>query len=306
MKVMRTLIGALVLAPAALFGASKEIVQLQRDMGLLQEDVKAVQRTLSDNLPVLKNLVEQALAAAAKSGTSVAVLEGGIRERMLEQQKVLAGPLANMGAKMDQMASDFQMLRESISDLTERMNKMQTQLVDLNNTVKVLSTPPAPPPTSLSPGAPGEPSASTGLNVPPPGMSAKAVYDSAMRDRSGGNLDLAARGFQEYLKYYGGTELASNAQFYIGQIHYDKNEFAPALQAFDAVLEKYPENNKTADAMYMKGMALLKSGQRNEAAREFLNVITKYPNAEVAAKARTQRKALGLSVPATATARSKR
>ena len=31
-----------------------------------------------------------------------------------------------------------------------------------------------------------------------------------------------------------------------------------------------PENNKTADATYMKGMALLKSGQRNEAAREFL------------------------------------
>lgn len=304
MKVMRTLIGVLVLAPAALFGASKEIVQLQRDMGLLQEDVKAVQRTLGDNLPVLKNLVEQALAAAAKSGTSVAVLEGGIRERMLEQQKVLAGPLANMGAKMDQMASDFQMLRESISDLTERMNKMQTQLVDLNNTVKVLSTPPAPPPSS--PGAPGEPSAASGLNVPPPGMSAKAVYDSAMRDRSGGNLDLAARGFQEYLKYYGGTELASNAQFYIGQIHYDKNEFMQSLQAFDAVLEKYPENNKTADAMYMKGMALLKSGQRNEAAREFLNVITKYPNAEVAAKARTQRKALGLSVPSTTTARSKR
>ena len=134
-------------------------------------------------------------------------------------------------------------------------------------------------------------------------MSAKSVYETALRDRSGGNLDLAMQGFQEYLRYYGNTELAPNAQFYIGQIHYDKNEFEPALQAFDAVLEKYPENNKTADAMYMKGMALLKSGQRNEAAREFLNVITKYPNAEVAAKARTQRKALGLSVP-TAQSRS--
>ena len=38
-------------------------------------------------------------------------------------------------------------VRESISDLTERMNKMQAQLVDLNNTVKVMSAPPAAPPT---------------------------------------------------------------------------------------------------------------------------------------------------------------
>ena len=128
-------------------------------------------------------------------------------------------------------------------------------------------------------------------------MSAKSLYETAMRDRSGGNLDLALQGFQEYLRYYSNTELAPNAQFYVGQIHYDKNEFQPALQAFDAVLEKFPDNNKTADATYMKGMALLKSGQRNEAAREFLNVITKYPNSEAAPKARIQRKALGLSVP---------
>ena len=125
------------------------------------------------------------------------------------------------------------------------------------------------------------------------------MYETALRDRSGGNLDLALQGFQEYLRYYGNTELAPNAQFYIGQITTIRTSSQPALQAFDAVLEKYPENNKTADAMYMKGMTLLKTGLRNEAAREFLNVITKYPNTEVAAKARIQRKALGLSVPTT-------
>jgi tol-pal system protein YbgF len=116
-----------------------------------------------------------------------------------------------------------------------------------------------------------------------------------MKDRSGGNLDLAMRGFDEYLKYFADTELAPNAQFYIGQIHYDKNDFPQAIAAFDMVLERYPENNKTPDAMYMKGMALLKSTQRTQAAKEFLALIQKYPNAEVSAKARQQRKALGMS-----------
>jgi tol-pal system protein YbgF len=306
MKLMRPAILALALLPAALFGANKEMVQLQRDVALLQDDVKTLQRSLDDKMSALRTLVEQTLAAASKSGTSVAVLENGIRDRMLEQQKSLTGPVVNMGAKIDQMATDFQTLRESIADLTERMNKMQTQLVDLNNTVKVLGAPPAPPPSGST--APGGFSGSTSVapSGPPQGMSAKTVYDTAMRDRSSGNLDLALQGFQEYLRYYSNTDLAPNAQFYIGQIHYDKNEYQPALQAFDAVLEKFPENNKTADATYMKGMALLKSGQRNEAAREFLNVITKYPNSEVAPKARIQRKALGLSVPTAQPASARR
>ena len=258
MKFMRSAFVVLALAPAALFAANKEMVQLQRDVALLQDDVRTLQRSLDEKMSALRTLVEQTLAAASKSGTSVAVLESGIRDRMLEQQKTLTGPVVTMGAKIDQMATDFQTLRESISDLTERMNKMQTQLVDLNNTVKVMSAPPAPPPTGSPTGLPSGPAADAGPATPPPGMSARAVYESALRDRSGGNLDLAMQGFREYLRYYNNTELAPNAQFYIGQIHYDKNEFAPALQAFDAVLEKFPENNKTADATYMKGMALLK------------------------------------------------
>ena len=137
-----------VLAPIALQGANKETIQLQRDVALLQEDVRTLQRSLNDKMTELRILVEQTLAASHKSGTSVAVLESGIRDRMLEQQKTLAGPVANMGAKIDQVANDFQNLRESIADLSERMNKMQTQIVDLNNTVKIMSAPPAPPPTT--------------------------------------------------------------------------------------------------------------------------------------------------------------
>ena len=82
-------------------------------------------------------------------------------------------------------------------------------------------------------------------------------------------------------------------------------EYCAGKTAPSVMLERYPENNKTPDAMYMKGMSLLKQTRRNDAAKEFLTLIQKYPNAEVAAKARAQRRALGLSVPATPT-RSRR
>ena len=113
MTLIRPVILVLALLPAALFGASKEIVQLQRDAALLQDDVKTLQRSLDEKMAALRTLVGQTLAAASKSGTSVAVLENGIRDRLLEQQKALTGPVVNMGAKVDQMATDFQTLRES-------------------------------------------------------------------------------------------------------------------------------------------------------------------------------------------------
>jgi tol-pal system protein YbgF len=290
MKMGRIVCFLAIAATLALAAPSREIVELQRDVAALQEQMRQLQRTLDEKTASLSTLMQQSIDSANKSSTTLTVLESSLRERIAEQQKSLVGPVATLVTKLDQMSGEFQSVRESITDLTERMNKVQTQIVDLSNTVKTLQSPPPPPGLGSGP--------STGASTPatpPPGLSAKQLYDSAMKDRSGGNVDLALQGFDEYLKYFGNTELAPNAQFYIGQIHYDKADFPNAIRAFDTVLERYPENNKTPDAMYMKGMALLKSTQRNEAAKEFLAVIQKYPNAEVATKARQQRKALGLN-----------
>lgn len=282
-----------VLAVPGLFAASKEIVQIQRDIALLQDQVRTMQQSMDQQMVKLVTLVEQALQSSTKANTSLAVLESGLRDRLSQQ---LSAPIAGVSTKVDQMSTDFTGLRESVSDLNERMGKIQTQLSEMDNTIRTLQAPPAPPPAT---GAAGETS-------PPPGMSPTQLYESAMKDRSGGNLDLARQGFEEYLKWFGTTDLAPNAQYYLGAIYYDKNEFVPAVQAFDLVLERYPENNKTPDAMYMKGMALLKSGQRTQAGAEFLQVIEKYPTSEVATKARAQRKALGLSVPSTASPKKRR
>jgi tol-pal system protein YbgF len=281
-------------ASLTLAAPAREIVELQRDVASLQEQMRQLQRTLDEKMATLSTLMQQSAEAANKGNSSLALIEGGQRG-MAEQQKNLVAPVMAMGSKLDQMTTEFQGVRETVSDLSERMNKMQTQLVDLSNTVKTLQAPPAPPPQfGAMPGAAPGSSA-----TPPAGLSAKQLYDSAMKDRSGGNLDLALQGFEEYLKYFSSTDLAPNAQFYIGQIHYDKNDFANAIKAFDMVLERFPENSKTPDAMYMKGMALLKSTQRNQAAKEFQTLIEKYPNSDVTAKARQQRRALGLNPSAT-------
>ena len=106
-------------------------------------------------------------------------------------------------------------------------------------------------------------------------------------------MDLALAQYQDYLRDFPNTDLAPVAQYSIGEIHYIKGEYKQAQQAFDLVLEKYPENERTADAMYMKGMSLARAGQTRSAARELRALLKKYPDSGLAAKAETELKDLG-------------
>jgi tol-pal system protein YbgF len=262
------------------------VKEISRDVAQLQQQMKDMQTSADRQLAELKTLVQQSIDNSRQANTSVAVLDSGIRDRINEQMKGLVGPVAGLNAKLDQMTTEFQGVRNSMDDLTSRMKRLESQLADLSNASKVMQAPPPPPSGS------GSTSPSAG-GAPP----ADQLYQNALRDRSGGNLDLSMQGFTEYLKYYDKNELAPNAQFYIGMNYYDKGDFAAAITSFDTVVEKYGETAKSPDATYMKGMALLKSGQSTAAGKEFLNVIQKYPKSEVAPKAREQRRALGLNVP---------
>ena len=82
-------------------------------------------------------------------------------------------------------------------------------------------------------------------------MSAEKTYTDARRDLQTGNADLASQEFTQYLTYFPNTELAASAQYYLGEIAYNKANYTGAIQAFDAVLERYPQNPKTPDARLM-------------------------------------------------------
>jgi tol-pal system protein YbgF len=257
----------------------KEYVELQREIALLGEQVRSLRSAMDEQFNRLTLLVQQAADTAARTNTAVASLDNDLRQRLREQEASVGRPVAAIGTKVDQLAAEFQALRESVAELNRRMGRLELQIVDISSAVRTLQAPPAPP---------------AGAGGPPAGLSAESLYQNALRDKNGGNLELALKEFTDYLQYFGNTELAPNAQFYIGEIYYLRGEMDEAIRAFDLVLERYPENNKTADAHYMKGMALLKVGRRNQARDEFYSLIERFPNHELAAKAKAQLRALGL------------
>ncbi len=283
----------LLLVPALAFGQKQEVRELQRDVAVLQDQVRSLERSFNEKVGSITTLLQQAIDSINKLNTNMAVLDSALRDR----EKNIAAPMGAVGTKVDQMANEFQFLRTTIEDLNGRMGKLERQLVDMNNTMKVIQAPPSAPPAS------GPSMASSG---PPPGVSADALYANAMRDKDSGNYDLALEGFQNYLKFFGNTDTAPNAQFYIGEINFLRKQYEDALGAFDAVLERYPDNNKTLDALYMKGRALVLTGQKTAGADEFREVIQRAPRSALAQKSRDELKKLGLSATRTTTTTKKR
>jgi TolA-binding protein len=280
MNWLRVAFVALLISPLS-FAQKREYVELQRDVATLQDQVRSLERSFNEKMGSVTTLVQQSTDSINKLNTAMAVLDSSLRER----ESKLSAPLTSVGAKVEQMSSEFQAVRASVEDLSARLGKLERGLVDLGNVIKVIATPPTPPP----------PAAGGATSGPPQGLSAETLYANAMRDKDGGNADMALQEFADYLKYYRDTDTAPNAQYYLGEISYNRKDYEGALKAFDAVLEQFPEskNTKLLDAMFMKGRTLVLMGDKAGAIAEFRAVIKRAPNSELATKAKAQLASLG-------------
>jgi tol-pal system protein YbgF len=280
--------------------------EMQRDVAQLQQQVKDLQSSFDQKMASVLTLMQQTFDTASKANTAVNVLDSGVREKLRDQIREALGPVGNLGNKIDGMSQDVSYLKTSVDDLTQRMGRLEQQMKDLKTAVSTMPAPSGPPPPTTSGGSSTDISG-TSSSGPPPVPSA-VLYQNAVRDLNGGKYDLALSEFQDYLKWFGKDDMAPNAQFHLGSIHYAQGNMEQAIQDFDAVLERYQTNLKTPDAYFMKGQALVRTNQRNKAVKEFNLLIEKFPRSDQAAAARAQLKALGMNPPAGsgATARKRR
>jgi TolA-binding protein len=280
---------ATLLVPSASFAASREQQEMQRDIAQLQDQVRTLQSGFDQKMAALQTLVQQALEAANKANTTGSVLTSTVSQTMERELRDRLAPVAGVSAKVDNLSNDMAEVKNSLSDLSGQLNKLRQQLTDVNNAVKVIQAPPAPPPGA---------DLTNGKNAPP--VPASTLFTNAMGDYSSGKSDLAASEFADFVKFYPDDAMAPTAQLYIGQIHFAQaGKVEQAVLDFDTILERFPDSKVTPDAWFMKGVALQKGNHRDDAAKEFRNLIAKYPKSDQAKQAGDQLKTMGLSVSKT-------
>jgi TolA-binding protein len=300
MKAIRFALPVLVLLPALTFGASKEMIELQRDVAQLQESMRVLQQSFDSKMAQIQVLVQQSLDASNKSNNSVADISRSIQSSGASIGKEVQQPIANMGQRIDGMAQDLQSVQQQVADQNSKLSQLQQQLNDIKTLLSTMQAPAVPPPSAAG----GPPTGGPGMtDTGAPPLPAVQLWTNARHDLDGKNDDLAISEFQQYLKYYRSTDLAPNAQYNIGEIHYRQGKMEEAMKDFDQVLEAFPVNAKTPDAHYMKGRALVTLNRRNEAVREFQAVLSQFPSSPIAPNCRAALKTLGMNPPAPVTRR---
>jgi len=290
-------LGGTLFGPAPAGAVAREIIELQTGVSQLLQGQQNMQTEITQNAAVQRTLIEQSLDSVNKLSASMSAV-----------QKTTQDFSAASGARLDTMGTQVQGLSDNVADLQARVGKLDQKLTDIQNTLqnvdsKLAAPPPAggaaaPSPSTMSaPGGPtptiaGGPAPSTA--VPP--ASADVLYSNGLRDINGKHYDLATQEFQDYLRFYGDTDLASNAQFYLGEVAYNQSQFQQALDAYNKVIEDYPKSFKTASARMRKGFCLAELGQKASAVRELRAVVRLYPGTDEAKRAAAKLKEMGATV----------
>lgn len=292
MKALRAFLVLLIAIPAA-FGQKKEqIAEMQRDIASIQDAVRTLQTSQASTLGQIQGMLTSMSGAMDSNNTK---MQSQLRDALHQQQQAVMGPVANVNTRLDQMAQSFQELKETILDMNSRLGKLDAKIQDLQTQIQ-LGRSPAPPPGSASgtdPNSGASAAVPAGAGACPSNLQADSTYSNARRDYMAAHYDLAMQEFSDYARCFPTTQYAPNAQYYVGEIYFNRRDYDSAVKAFDTVLEQYPENNKTADAHYMKGNSLLKLDQKTPAITEFKAVVSKFPQSDAAIKAKAKLRELG-------------
>jgi tol-pal system protein YbgF len=284
-------LGGSLIGPRPAEAVARELIELQRDVTSLLQGQKDMSTQMTQDHTVMKTLVDQ----SNENVTKLSATMGSLQKSVQDVQ-------ANAGARLDTMSTQVQGLSDNLEEIKSRLGKLNQQLVDLQNSVQSLDAkiPGVAPATGTGTPTAGAVSPAGSTAVPAgPAPSADTLYSNGLKDIRSGKYDLARSEFQDYLRYYGETDLASNAQFYLGEIAYSQKSYEQAIGEYDKVLTNYPKSFKLAPARLKKGMALVELGQKTSGVRELREVVKRYPGTEEDRLARAKLKELGVAVAAT-------
>lgn len=132
----------------------------------------------------------------------------------------------------------------------------------------------------------GQPSPQPVLQVPQKDISL-ALFDAGVNAFNARKYEEAQRSFSDFLKNYQSHNLVPEAQYYLAECYFQRNQFADAALAYDAVIKKFPKSTRAPGAYLKQGISFSKLNQGAAAKARMQELIKKFPNSPEAARAKT-------------------
>lgn len=104
--------------------------------------------------------------------------------------------------------------------------------------------------------------------------------------------DQAITAFQGFVKQYPKSTYQPNANYWLGQLYYNKGKKDDAAYYYAVVVKNYPKSPKSSEAMFKVGVIMQDKGQSDKAKAVYQQVIKQYPNTDAAKQAQKRLSAL--------------
>ncbi len=256
-------VASVLLAPTLAHGADREHQQIMADIRMLQEQ--------NSRLQLLMASLDDALQQ--------------ISVHMDAQGEATRRAFADQQLAVNSVADGVRILRERFDDTNVRISSLSQEIEALRVAIPPMSPVYTRLMTDPETGLPFETLAPAAIASGPsvsPGVSPQRMYDTAWADYTNGQWALSIQGFEAYIKTFPRSELADDAQFYIGQTHYADGAFPEAVDAFEQVLLSYPDGDIVPEASYKRGLALDRLGETDQAQQAFELVVKNYSDSTMA------------------------
>ncbi len=214
---------------------------------------------------------------------------------------------ADAKSMVDGMRTDFQQLRGEfetvkfqsggggkLDDLMKRLDALDSRLASLEQR----STAPAP--MAGTPGVPGAPESMAPAGTPPapppepPSLataatappSAPAEYRDGINLLRSGDNQGAIQKLREFLRKSPKSDLADDAQYWIGEAYYASKDYNRAILEFNEVLLRYPKGDKVSPALLRQALAFAELGDKVDARLVLQKLISEHGDSPEAEKGR--------------------
>jgi tol-pal system protein YbgF len=261
------------LAPVALALATGACFATRSDVRILQDDLATTRAAML-----------RADSARATQIAQVAATLGAVTDSIRSANATLAKWQANV-------QGDLRGIQEQLLQVQELTGQSQNKLNDLRAQMEDRATQPAPGSVAPMPGDSTKPGGTTPTQPAGPGPA--TLYKLSFDQMSRGSHSTARSGFQDLLTQYPTSDLAPDAQYYIGETFQAEGNTAAADSVFNLVVSTYPRAPRAATALYKHGLFLQKAKRDREARQVFQSVIDKYPRSDEADLARERLRPAG-------------
>lgn len=205
------------------------------------------------------------------------LLSGFLAMTLLAACTAMTGDNDELTRRVDYLRQDVEALTKQQQVLTEEIQKLQGR--PATTAAEMPAAAPA-----IAPSRTQTEAENPAVEIQNLASDSSAIYKRGL-DLMGEEKYTEAQGaFADFIRKFPQSDLADNAQYWIGECFYSQKNFKEAEAAFKSVRDHFPFGNKVPDAIYKEALCQRQLGEEDKAKATLRQLVAEYPDSEAAAK----------------------